>query len=141
MNCRDAWLGWTDKHREKGFNRIILNSRFLVLPWVEVRNLASHALSGAMKQIPADWQHRWGVAPMLAETFVDSTEQRGSCYRVAGWTAIGHTTSGKVVYAAELQPGARTMLCHQDAGALRTPSQAAKSVVPKSTGTATDFWA
>lgn len=91
---RDEWIGWDDDGRERGLQRIVNNSRFLILPWVTVRNLASHVLSLLERRVGGDWQTAYGVAPVLLETFVDSSRFRGTCYRAANWLGLG-TTQGR----------------------------------------------
>ena len=73
---RDAWIGWDETARRAGLSRIVGNSRFLILPTVQVPNLASHVLSLAVKRLPADWQARYGITPVLVETFVDRAHYR-----------------------------------------------------------------
>jgi len=89
---RDRWIGWDDPTRQRNLQRIVNNSRFLVLPWVRVRNLASRILSLVMRRLRADWRARFGVEPLLVETLVDATRHRGSCYRAANWLSLGETT-------------------------------------------------
>jgi hypothetical protein len=91
---RDAWIGWQTKDREQRLNLVINNTRFLILPWVKVNNLASHALSLVTRQIAGDWQQAHAYRPVLIETFVDSTQYQGTCYQAANWQMIGET-SGK----------------------------------------------
>jgi hypothetical protein len=91
---RDDWIGWQTEDREKRLNLVINNSRFLILPWVRVNNLASHALSIVSKQIVDDWEQTHAYRPVLIETFVDTTQYKGTCYRAANWLHIGET-SGK----------------------------------------------
>jgi len=91
---RDNWIGWQTKDREQRLNLIINNSRFLILPWIKVNNLASHALSIVTKQIADDWEQAHAYRPVLIETFVDTTQYHGTCYRAANWSLIGET-SGK----------------------------------------------
>ena len=88
---RDAWIGWDDETRQKGLNSIINNSRFLILPGVRVKNLASHILGQAAKRLAADWSQRYGITPVLLETFVDREHYRGTCYRAANWMTLGQT--------------------------------------------------
>ncbi len=71
---------------------MVNHSRFVVLPWVRVRNLASRLLSILARQLPDDWQARYGVTPLLLETMVDAARFRGTCYRAANWLALGETT-------------------------------------------------
>lgn len=91
---RDHWIGWEIKDREKRLNLVINNSRFLILPWVKVNNLASHALSIVTRRIVNDWEKAHAYRPVLIETFVDTAKYQGTCYRAANWLAIGET-SGK----------------------------------------------
>ena len=66
------------------------NDRFLLLPGVRVKNLASLALKLVHQRLPADWQQHTGARPLLLETCVEET-QRGSCYKAAGWENLGPT--------------------------------------------------
>jgi hypothetical protein len=91
LAARDQWIGWDDATRQAGLGKVVANSRFLILPTVKVANLASHILSLAALRIVGDWQARYGIAPVLLESFVDSTRYRGTCYRAANWTLLGHT--------------------------------------------------
>jgi hypothetical protein len=68
---RDKWIGWDVEDRKKRLHLIVNNSRFLIFPWVHIRNLASRALSFAAKQIQQDWLMEYCYAPVLLETFVD----------------------------------------------------------------------
>ena len=88
---RDQWIGWEDKHRKKLLHLVLSNDRFLIFPWIQVPNLASHALSLATKQIGDDWVQVYGYRPVLIETFVDPTHFAGTCYRAANWQFLGHT--------------------------------------------------
>lgn len=91
MAPRDEWIGWEKKHREKLLHLIISNDRFLIFPWVNVPNLASHTLSLATKQVGDDWVDVYKYRPVLIETFVDTTQYNGACYRAANWKNIGKT--------------------------------------------------
>ena len=84
------WLA--DDQRKTNLQRIINNSRFLILPWVKVKNLASKALSLAAKRVPDDWQNTYGYRPVLMETFVDPKPFKGTCYKAANWIHVGKTT-------------------------------------------------
>jgi hypothetical protein len=88
---RDKMIGWDKKHRQKLLHLIISNNRFLIFPWVDVSNLASHILSLATKQIRDDWLNAHGYRPVLIETFVDTTKYSGTCYQAANWQYIGKT--------------------------------------------------
>ena len=88
---RDARIGWDDARRQAGLSRVVANSRFLILPDVRVPNLASHVLSQALSRLAKDWQSRYGLTPVLVETFVDCSRYRGTCYRAANWIHLGQT--------------------------------------------------
>ena len=92
MAARDGWIGWDDTTRRRNLQRVVNNSRFLILPWVRVRNLASSVLSLMARQLPGEWHSRYGVAPLLLETLVDPSRYRGTCYRAANWIELGMTT-------------------------------------------------
>ena len=83
LKARDEWIGWEKTAREKNLNRVIGNSRFLIIPQVKVANLASHILSLCAKRLRGDWQNRYGVKPVLLETFVEKDRFKGSSYRAA----------------------------------------------------------
>jgi len=85
-------IGWDEAARQRNLQRVVNNSRFLLLPWVRVRNLASTVLSMVVRRLRADWQGRYGVEPLLVETLVDARRYRGSCYRAANWQVLGRTT-------------------------------------------------
>ncbi|RKX37052.1 MAG: IS4 family transposase [Verrucomicrobia bacterium] len=88
---RDKWIGWDKKKRIKLLQYIVSNNRFLIFPWIDVPNLASHVLSLATKQIGDDWVNAHGYRPVLIETFVDTTRYSGTCYRAANWHYLGQT--------------------------------------------------
>jgi hypothetical protein len=91
LEARDQWIGWTETDRSKRLHLVVNNTRFLIFPWVQVKNLASKALSLAAKRIGYDWQDRYGYRPVLLETFVDPEEYRGTCYKAANWIMLGWT--------------------------------------------------
>jgi hypothetical protein len=91
MAPRDQFIGWSDEMRERNLPLVINNSRFLIFPWTHIPHLASHILAQAARQLPKDWQARYGVQPVLMETLVDPARYRGTCYRAANWTQVGMT--------------------------------------------------
>ena len=124
LTARDQWIGWNDRQRLANLPWVVNNSRYLIFPWVEVANLASHVLAQLARRVGDDWQARWGYRPLLLETFVDPARFRGSCYRAAGWALVGHTsgeglvrpgqhdqTSPKLIFAKPLQADFRALLC------------------------------
>lgn len=88
---RDRWIGWSNPVRQSNLPLVVNHSRFLILPWSKIPNLASHILSRAARQLPADWQAHYGVEPVLLETLVDPARYRGICYRAANWIELGLT--------------------------------------------------
>ncbi len=88
---RDRWIGWTEQDRAQRLNWVVANTRFLLFPWVKVKNLASTALSLVAKRIRQDWQQRYGYAPVLLETFVEADRYLGTCYKAANWIRLGET--------------------------------------------------
>lgn len=93
IGCRDRFIGW-DKHtRQKNISLMAYNTRFLILPWIEIKYLASHILSQISKILPKDWLSFYRHPVYYLETFVD-TEQgyKGTCYKAANWIYVGKTT-------------------------------------------------
>jgi hypothetical protein len=89
--ARDRWIGWEAPARETHLGGVLNNARFLILPWVEVKNLASKVLALAAARIPADFAARYGERVVLLETFVEIPRHRGTCYRAANWRYVGET--------------------------------------------------
>ncbi len=88
---RDNFVGWNAHQRQKSLHLIANNARFLILPWIKSKNLASKVLAIVSKRLPADWQLRYGYRPVLLETFVESNRFRGTCYKAANWICVGQT--------------------------------------------------
>ena len=91
LEQRDRWLGWDPETRKQNLSLVVQNSRFLILPWIKVKGLASHALSLLSKRIADDWEQHYAVRPVLMESFVDTTCFEGTCYRAANWIDLGET--------------------------------------------------
>jgi len=92
LGSRDRFIGWNAQARRKNIRFIAYNTRFLILPWVEVKFLASHILSRMAMLLPQEWQRLYGHPIYFLETFVDPQRFRGTCYRAANWVVLGHTT-------------------------------------------------
>ena len=91
LKDRERYIGWSEEHRRKNLQLVINNARFLVLPWIESKGLASKILSLAARQLPKDWKHRYGLEPVLLETFVEYERHKGTCYKAANWINVGRT--------------------------------------------------
>ena len=121
---RDWYIGWSDEKRQENLHLVVNNARFLILPWVYSRNLASMVLSMVTKRIVEDWQNRYKYKPVLLETFVEKNRFSGTSYKAANWKLVG-TTKGrgkkdrfkearlpkKDIFMYPLQKDFRTMLC------------------------------
>jgi hypothetical protein len=121
---RERYIGWDQQTKRQRLHLVVNNVRFLVLPWVRVHNLASKVLAANLRRLSADWEQRYGHPVYLAETFVDSTRFRGTCYRAANWMYLGQTAgrskqgnayvrtgTPKALYVFPLHSKARQRLC------------------------------
>ena len=126
LEDRDKWIGWSRAEKETNLRLIANNTRYLLLPWARVPNLASRALGKAARQIQGDWLRTYGYAPALLETFVDSSLYKGTCYRAANWVQVGatkgrgrydrhneHKLTIKLIFAYPLQKDFREVLLGQ----------------------------
>lgn len=120
---REAWIGWDEALKWRRLHLVANNTRFLILPGVEIKNLASKVLSANLRRLSHDWQERYGHAILLAETFVDMSRFKATCYRAAGWIPLGETRgfarSGngysahgqpKMLFVRPVHPDAQRML-------------------------------
>ena len=92
LGSRDRFIGWTAQARRANIALLAYNTRFLILPWVSVPHLASHLLGRIAKRLSVDWQAMYAHPIYFLETFIDPQRFRGTCYRAANWTLLGHTT-------------------------------------------------
>jgi len=90
--ARDRWIGWGRAAREAHLGRVLNNARFLILPWVQVKHLASRVLSLAARRVAEDFPARYGEPLVLLETFVETPRFAGTCYRAANWQSLGETS-------------------------------------------------
>ena len=92
LGSRDRFLGWNAQARRRNIRFLAYNTRFLILPWVEVPHLASHLLGRMAKRLSPDWERLYQHPIYFLETFVDPERFRGTCYRAANWILLGRTT-------------------------------------------------
>jgi len=115
LKDRDAAIQWSEKARRANLEKVVCNSRFLICPTVRVANLASYVLSRCLKRLARDWIERYGIEPMLVETFVDHARFSGASYRAANWICVGKTAgrrgSPKAIYLYPLRREWREELC------------------------------
>jgi len=88
---RDQFIGWNHDQRKRNLNLIVNNARFLILPWVKSKNLASKILALTARRLPDDWEKRYSVRPVLLESFVEKNRFFGTCYKAANWINVGQT--------------------------------------------------
>jgi hypothetical protein len=121
---REAFIGWDELTKRRRLHFVVNNVRFLILPWVRVRNLASKVLALNLRRLSEDWERVWRHPVYLAETFVDAARFRGTCYRAANWVHLGYTAgrakrgneylfgaSPKALFVYPLGRHARRRLC------------------------------
>jgi len=124
LRRRDRWIGWSESARLRNLGLVVNNARFVVFPWANVKNLASHVLGQVVRRIRDDWEKRWSYRPVLLETFVDPVRFEGTCYQAANWQYLGMTsgeglvrkgkmyaTSPKKIFVKPLADDFRTVLC------------------------------
>lgn len=88
---RDNHIGWDKDTRQRNVNFTTNNTRFLILPWVKTKCLASHALGLIARRVSQDWQERYGHPVYCLETFVEQDRFEGTCYKAANWQCVGQT--------------------------------------------------
>jgi hypothetical protein len=91
LGPRDRYLGWRPQLRQRNIRLLAYNTRYLIPPWVQVPHLASHLLARMTRLLPKEWEKVYGHPVYFAETFVDTTRHRGTCYRAANWMFLGRT--------------------------------------------------
>jgi len=125
VESRDRWIGWSDTARRKNQCLVVNNSRFLVVPSVKVKCLASWVLARVEKRLAQDWEQVYGYRPVLLETYVERGRFAGTCYRAANWTWVGVSTgqgrrgdgaSIKDVYMRPLEESWQQSLCREADG-------------------------
>jgi hypothetical protein len=124
LQARDEFIGWDECSRRHHLHLVVNNSRFLLLPWVQVPHLASHVLGQCARRLAADWRERYGYAPVLLESFVETERFAGTSYKAAGWQCVGETSgrgrqdrhhqqpkSRKTIWLKALPPDWQERLC------------------------------
>ncbi|MBI4772199.1 MAG: IS4 family transposase, partial [Chloroflexi bacterium] len=125
VECRDAWIGWSEEARVRNRLRVVNNSRFLIPPMVKVKNLASHVLARCQARLADDWKKVYAYRPVLLETYVERGRFAATCYRAANWIRVGQTegrgrqgtgTTIKDVYLMPLAEDWQAHLCRRPDG-------------------------
>jgi len=120
---RDKWIGWCREQKMARLKFVSNNWRFLILPEFQIKNLASHVLSKNLRRLSNDWEQKYKHPILMAETFVDATRNRGTCYRAENWILVGETQgfqkdqdsyhfhgNKKLIFMKPLRPRAREIL-------------------------------
>jgi hypothetical protein len=115
LACRDSYIGWSEAARRTNLERVVCNSRFLILPQVKVPHLASHVLSLSLSRLSVDWEQRYKIQPVLVETFI-SPDFQGTCYKAANFIPVGKSAGRrdgqpKQVFLYPLAKGWQKLLC------------------------------
>jgi hypothetical protein len=92
LGPRDRFIGWSAAARRQNLRFVAYNTRFLIVPWVQVPHLASHVLGRMATLLARDWERVYGHPVYFLETFIDPARSRGTCYRAANWVRLGRTT-------------------------------------------------
>lgn len=124
LNVRDCFIGWSKEQRDNNRYLLAYNTRFLILPWIQVKFLASHLLSKCARRISSDWEAVYSHPIYWLETFVDTERFAGTCYKASNWLYLGQTkgrgkynkshkqlTSIKDIYGLPLDSRFRDKLC------------------------------
>ena len=143
---RDAWIGWDGEQRRVYLHYVVSMSRFLIRPSVSCRNLASKVLSMSLSVLPTDFEQAYGYRPWLVESFVDTAQFPGVCYRAANWIEVGKTQgrgrqdrftkralSRKAIYVYSLEDGFR--------GRMGLSPNAGRAALAPTDGLDSDVWA
>jgi len=141
LAARDCFIGWSAVQRKLHLNQVACNSRFLVMPWVLIPNLASQAIARNIARLTADWQQHFNHRLLLLETFVDSRFFKGTCYRASNWLHVGHTYgsskqakgyryhgSKKEIYLYVIEPDFRRIIGCRQKPLLNRPPQTQSKV-------------
>lgn len=124
LAARDHFIAWEEAGRQKNLQLVVNNARFLILPWIQSKGLASKILSIVSRQLPEHWHQRYGYRPVLLETFVETPRHQGTCYKAANWINVGKTAGRgkkchthkqiipiKDIWLYPLQKNFRAILC------------------------------
>lgn len=91
LKPRDCFIGWSASQRKEHLAEVANNNRYLILPWVRVKNLGSYLLSEIISPLRKDWYTHYGEELFLLETFIDPRFYKGTVYKAAGWVYAGDT--------------------------------------------------
>ncbi len=122
LGARDGWIGWSTRARLQHLPEVVGLSRLLLRQEVHCANWVSKVWSLVAARLAPDWFQRYGVRPLLVETFVDRTRFLGRSFAAANWQRLGSSTgrgrlgprtpqtSPKDIWVYPLDPRARPPL-------------------------------
>jgi len=124
LKLREEWIGWSDRQKRRRLPLVVNHSRFFIPEPYHIPNLASKVMKLNLQRLSADWEQAYHHAVLIAETFVDPEQFRGTTYQVSGWTLLGKTQGfqrsqrdfyqahdrPKQLWVRELREAARTIL-------------------------------
>jgi len=128
LKARDQWIGWDAMTRSERLGLVVQQARFLIIEKHREPNLASQILGAAVRDLPNQWEEVFEYRPLLAETFTDPESHNGTCYKAAGWEAVGMSgrdgrhyaeklpepLSSKKIWIKPLHPKAKELLCAKE---------------------------
>ena len=91
VKSREQFVGWTKAVKNKHLHFVANNTRYLVLPWVTVKCLASKVMALNIKRISSDWLKVYNYPLYMLETFVEQDRFKGTCYKASNWIRAGET--------------------------------------------------
>ena len=143
LKARDRWIGWSHAARQCHLQKVVANSRFVIVGGVRVKNLASKVLALAQKRLAKDWHEVYGYSPLLLETYVESKRFAATSYRAANWIHVGQTRGRgrqdrshrgkkpiKDIYLYPLQADCQHRLCEEPGPARLSPTPCTKPPKP-----------
>lgn len=124
LKLREQWIGWSERQKRRRLPLVVNNSRFFIPEPFHIPNLASKVMKLTLQRLSTDWEQAYHHAVLIAETFVDPQQFRGTTYRASGWMLLGQTQGfqrsrqdfyqahdrPKQLWVRQLQDGARTIL-------------------------------
>ncbi len=118
LKARDEYIGWSESAKNDNIKYVLNNARFLILPTIKVKNLASYVLSRVLSRLPKDWEQRYSVSPVLVETYIDPERFTGTSYISGNWKYVGKSSGRrdgirKQIYLYHLSKSWKTILCKE----------------------------
>jgi hypothetical protein len=105
LECRDQWIGWDGPARQENRAALIGLSRFLIRPALRCANLASRCYGLVLRRVAQDWRQRYGIKPVVVETYVDRSTQTGVSLSAANWRRLGSSQGrGRSSPSAKVRP-------------------------------------